>query len=497
MALSPKYRGLITGLLTAGAMAIGYQNSYAQNPDRSTCPKPVSGLYASPFESYIPADSVKKYCEAPEQQSAQQRPAAGEAHGRTQRSNPIYSITLNSGGHATDLTAAGDGVFGRPYVIPAEISPENGLSFHVNSARGQRHHFSVMDGKRYLENRIRMMGPDSALSPREKAVKYELMRIKRGLRHDDLESIHAFRSAIADGSITIADSSYAKGIKDGVYAVIAETRERLRNGRERTTASVPILIDLKNGYLAAQPEQPGVAAVPQPAQPSKPESTYAAQPRTQPPVVTQRPVHPAQPEHVSSHEFVPPGQGRESPAFQIGLEGLVISENSNIGGRVGLIASLKASPWLRLEVAGGYLLGQKYSSYATDTTDFASQMIGASIYKNRTDVTATGIMNQANFEAGIGLTLTPSRYIELPLRVDGRIKDVTSTVDETSTITFTRNGQLIQPPSTISNTSSSKKSRMSFSFTPGVRVNLGNNFSLEGFYSTGEKAWEAGWVIKY
>ena len=183
----------------------------------------------------------------------------------------------------------------------------------------------------------------------------------------------------------------------------------------------------------------------------------------------------------------PRGHGREKPSYRLSPQlGLETELGTNGELSVGAFGNLPLSNHVRLEAFGNYSVstGDAYlASVDTSVTERERQLIGTNTYKFRTDETITSANEIGVAEAGLGLTIVPSKYFELPFRAGVKRLRETETVDGRSTIRFERDGLPLGDEEVITNSLENKSFRDRLSLSAGARLRLGGHLSVGASYN--------------
>ena len=179
--------------------------------------------------------------------------------------------------------------------------------------------------------------------------------------------------------------------------------------------------------------------------------------------------------------------GREKPSYRLSPQlGLETELGTNGELSVGAFGNVPLTQWLRLEAFGNYSVstGDSYlASVDTSVTERERQLIGTNTYKFRTDETITSANEIGVAEAGLGLTIVPSKYFELPFRAGVKRLRGTETVDGRSTIRFERNDLPLGDEEVITNSLENKSFRDRLSLSAGARLRLGRHMAVGASYN--------------
>ncbi|MDP3992072.1 MAG: hypothetical protein Q8P79_01020 [Nanoarchaeota archaeon] len=181
------------------------------------------------------------------------------------------------------------------------------------------------------------------------------------------------------------------------------------------------------------------------------------------------------------------GRERQQPSYRLSPQlGLETELGTNGELSVGAFGNLPLSNHVRLEAFGNYSVstGDAYlASVDTSVTERERQLIGTNTYKFRTDETITSANEIGAAEAGLGLTIVPSKYFELPFRAGVKRLRGTETVDGRSTIRFERDGLPLGDEEVITNSLENKSFRDRLSLSAGARLRIGRHMAVGASYN--------------
>lgn len=464
---------LLTGVLALGS---GAQEAYAQErparPDTSTS---ISGLFTVPWGRYCQMPRVVCPTIIP-------RPTAIDSP-RTKADSAQQRRYMNSLG---ELTMAGSGRLMADYIQPLDLSSTTDLN-GIFSARGLQ--FSFNNAKQYLENIARNMGSDSSLTGTERAFRNYIGNLARHTPRSNPASLRILNQAVRDGTIwpsELRDSNGRLLVENGYYMLVA------RKGRE----SVPILFHAEN-YSGRTPvtettrqdtsrirtrvdslRTDSTARARQTAR----DSTARENLRRQ---IAERSARATADSTARARRLVKERTHKPRPGVQVGLEAQF---GTNQELELGAFANARVIPGIRLEAFANYTLpsqsGNLYlNEQSTDTTIRARENLGDGVYRFRTDDITTLAEETGIAEAGLGLTVTPFRFLDLFVREGAKLLEREETISGRSTIGFERDNLPSGTPQVITNTRENSSYVTRPSFTAGARINLNKRLSLTGSYN--------------
>lgn len=200
-----------------------------------------------------------------------------------------------------------------------------------------------------------------------------------------------------------------------------------------------------------------------------------------------QPSAPVAPVYQPAHKPVSPRYPRHEPGrrgFEVGLEAS-LNMNQDLSFGAGVFGSARVAPWMRIGAYGEYSISNKGipTTSRPDTTQRSTELIGPGTYKDRTDIITHSQRENVKGEFGGELTFIPHPILEFPIRVGAEVAKANEVLDETSTISFTRNGQPLQAPSVISNSKPSNSNPLNMTIGAGARINLTNRLYASAMYN--------------
>ena len=389
--------------------------------------------------------------------------AAGNLYAQTPRqrenygNSEIQSITLNTDGHSTDITAVGDGTFGKDYFPHVTLYPNSNISLEVSPRQGRADVDLPYHAREKLRELIRTR---RTRTPEERTFKHYLEGLVNRIQENPRD-ISRLNQALSDMIIDQRDSLYNSQtgyweIRPGTYMMMVESKDR--NGR--LIGSVPVFLDIgleQPRTVARRPERQETQRSPTPA----PQSASQTNPRP----TNQRP----------GFEF--------GPSVSAGRP--VNDDRSTNEISAGAFVSGRVAPWLRFGAYGeGHVANNVSTAAETDTTYREAQRIGPNLYKDRTDVATSSTEEKRLAEAGLEFAVRLGNGVEIPIRVGAELDQVTENLDETSAISFSDSaGQQVQDPSVIGNSQSKRYNNVSPSAAIGLRAKLFKGLYLEAMFN--------------
>lgn len=370
-----------------------------------------------------------------------------------------------------ELTAAGDGIFAKSYINEVDMfSGDYSLGNRFSSK--DKIKYSCIDAKKGVEKIAENMKSDSLLTGKEKAFKHYLKGLAKTLKINDKRSLKMLDNAVKDGVISpVRDSLYDENgwkLNDEVYLIVAKTAKE----------SVPTLVHFKaKTYddIVLEETRENQSKLEQEAQEDSciPEQPYLKKEYS---VLKKKIVAEKVPK---SGTYLAP----EDESARFGLEAGMGTNNEIV---TGAFIDLPLISWLRI---GGF--GNWYaetgkmpgSETSTQITQRQSELIGSTIYRDRTDEMTTILEGKPIAEYGAEIAFK-TEDVEFPLRAGTHLSDEKKTLEGKSTIIHTSEGQLLEAPTVISNTKDCGHSTKSDLYlSAGVRFNLTENLSLGGSYN--------------
>jgi len=352
--------------------------------------------------------------------------------------NPIYAQEKTQDkiySASKELTATGDGVFGKYIIVTYEPTQENPISLRdsLSSMSGQQIRYSVPEAKSYLERVARNLSQKKNLTDKERAFNKYLKNLSASLKPNDPEAIRILNQAVSDGVISFDEISELRDIKDETYAIVGRTS----SNDQYTGASLPILVRFKlpKSGLEARTEEKKEEIKEKPIQ--REYTTPITKPTTQ----------------------------RPSTAKKTQTYPAMLSVGAKYNTNEELIPEIRfdfpVNNSLAFTLSGGYaaLKGKGYMpDSTTETTIREKQLIGPGTYKLRTDEITSTTLDELIGEAFGGISLTTQDRAEVYFGAGVALFDSQEKECGQSTISFERNQEIIET-NVIGNTRENPKTK--------------------------------------
>lgn len=367
------------------------------------------------------------------------------------------------------LSATGEGVYLKNFCHDLTLSPDSRINlntmFNFSAISGEVS-YDVMTGREGIEYGLRFLRQGTQNPEKRASINY-LENLLQNTPESDPGSVSLLRKAVGDGILDQNDSLFMNNqprIHEGWYTFLAKSP----GVTEYAPNSIPVFVHIKNQIPAPTLAQASI--------PTPPETVYV-QPSQPIPTPTPTPV-PAEPMPV-------PRQRPERAMFYGGPEFFYNTDKEiGTGGFLGI--QTRHVPGLGFELAGSYA-AQRGNPFAMETrtsvVDRATQTIGPGTTKQRTDQITNSGNETGMYELGARATFSPATWLDLIAGAGTRVVDRKKRIDETSVISFERNGAPLGTPQTIGNFLEDQVNGSGFSLNLGARFNINERLNASTYYN--------------